>query len=308
MRAMIRQGQKLVNKARGLAAFAGSVPAIVAERLPRRMRRSMEKIERSRVSSIGLYTMIGFFAATGVYSIVAGGYLDGLGDRLLVRAGLGIESVDITGQVETPELAVLERLELDGTSSLLSYDVAEARSRIIGLPWVGGASVRKLYPDELVVTINERKPFALWQRGNVIVLIDRLGTPIVEYSDSRFARLPLLVGYGAELVAGEFVDQLQAYPSLSARTKASVFVSGRRWNLILDSGVTVKLPENNAAGALEMLVRIDRDEGLLARNVSEVDLRLADRIIVRIANGSETGISDDDRVEIRQIAQAGDRT
>ena len=307
MRALIGQGRKLRCGLGLLGAALCSLPGRALDRLPRRLRRSMEKIERNQLGPIGLYSAAAFLCSVIVYGIIAGGHLNGLAGRTLVSAGLGVDKVEIVGESETSELAVLERLELDDTKPLLSYDVSEARNRIVGLPWVGSASVRKLYPNELVVTIVEREPFALWQRGNVIVLIDRTGTPIIEYSDSRFASLPLVVGYGAESEAAAFVDRLNAHPSLSARTRASVYVSERRWNLVLHSGITVKLPEKDSAMALATLARIDRDEGLLARNISVVDLRLADRMIVRLADDSGV-VSDEDRVQIRQIARAGGRT
>jgi cell division protein FtsQ len=284
-----------------------SLPGRFLTRLPRKVRRTLEKIERNQVGPIGLYSAGAFLCAVIAYGVIAGGHLHGIVDKALVAAGLGVEKVEIVGETETSELAILERLEIDDTKSLLGYDVSEARNRIVGLPWVGSASVRKLYPNELNVTIVERTPFALWQRGNVIVLIDRGGTPIVEYSDSRFANLPLVVGYGAESQAEAFVDSLNAHPSLSSRTRASVYVSERRWNLVLHSGITVKLPEKGAAAALATLARIDREEGLLARNISIVDLRLADRMIVRLSDKNGT-VSDEDRVQIRQIASAGGRT
>lgn len=308
MRALRRQGRKMAGAIGAVTAALRSVPSRTVMLLPRRLRRALDKIERNQIGPVGAYSATGFLAASAFYGFVAGGHLDGLVDRLLVGAGLSVQNVDITGHSETSELAVLERLEIDGTTSLLGYDVSEARNRITGLPWVGSASVRKLYPKDLVVTVTEREPFALWQRGNVIMVIDRTGTPIVEYADSRFASLPLVVGYGAETGAREFIDRLNAHPALSVRTRASVFVSERRWNLVLDSGITIKLPEQDAAAALDTLVRFDREEGLLARNVSEIDLRLDDRIIVRIADDPGSAISNEDRVEIRQLARAGGAT
>ena len=307
MRALIGQGRILRSAVRALSAALWALPGLAIDHLPRRLRRAIEKIERNRIGPIGVYSSAAFLCAVIVYGVIAGGHLSGMADRVLVGAGLSVEKVDIVGEGETSELAVPERLELDGTKSLLGYDVTEARNRIIGLPWIGSASVRKLYPDELVVTVTEREPFALWQRGNVIVLIDRTGTPIVEYSDSRFASLPLVVGYGADGEAAAFVGELTAHPSIMARTRASVYVSERRWNLVLHNGITIKLPERRASAALNTLARIDSEEGLLARNISVVDLRLSDRIIVRLADEGDA-VSDEDRVQIRQIARAGDRT
>jgi cell division protein FtsQ len=100
---------------------------------------------------------------------------------------------------------------------------------------------------------------------------------------------------------------LRVHPALSARTRASVFVAERRWNLVLHNGITVKLPESEAGAALAVLARIDREEGLLNRDITMIDLRLADRMIVRLSDEADA-VSEDDRVQIRQLAQAGGRT
>jgi cell division protein FtsQ len=64
-----------------------------------------------------------------------------------------------------------------------------------------------------------------------------------------------------------------------------VFVAGRRWDLHLDNGVTVKLPEKNVREALAQLVKLESQQHLLARDVVVVDLRLPDRITVRLPEG-----------------------
>jgi cell division protein FtsQ len=66
---------------------------------------------------------------------------------------------------------------------------------------------------------------------------------------------------------------------------AAVLVGGRRWDLHLDQGVTVKLPENHVREALAQLVKLDREKQLLARDVIVVDLRLPDRVTVRLPEG-----------------------
>lgn len=301
MRALIRQSGRL---ARGLLAALRSAVLFAGGLVPRRLRRLMEKSDRKSLASAAYYCGAALLTVSAFYGFFNVHYLDGLADRILVRAGLSVDNVEIKGQSETSELAVLERLEIDSTASLVTYDVSEARNRIIGLPWIGGASVRKLYPSSLIVSLSERVPFALWQRGNVITVIDRSGTPIIDYADSRFANLPLVVGYGAEAVAQEFITLINSFPSLASRVRASVFVSERRWNLVMENGITVKLPERDMHDALNVLARHDREEGLLARNVSEVDLRFSDRIIVRIAAEDSTTAARD-RIEIRRLAQTG---
>lgn len=301
MRALRRQAGRLAG---ALLTVSRSAGLFASGLLPRRLRRLMEKTSGKSLVSASYYCGATLLLAGTIFGLSRGHFLYDMTERMLVGAGLSVDRIEIEGHSETPKLAVLERLEVDDTSSLVAYDVSEARNRIIGLPWVGSASVRKLYPGSLIVSLEERVPFALWQRGNVIIVIDRTGTPIVEYGDSRFASLPLVVGYGAETVAEEFIALIGSYPSIAPRVRASVFVSERRWNLVLENGITVKLPERDLADALNILARYDEEEGLLARNVSEVDLRLSDRIVVRIADADTETVARD-RDEIRRLAQSG---
>jgi cell division protein FtsQ len=61
-----------------------------------------------------------------------------------------------------------------------------------------------------------------------------------------------------------------------------VLVGERRWNLRLNNGIDVKLPETGVADALDQLAALDRDKQLLSRDITIVDLRLPDRVVVRL--------------------------
>ncbi len=266
----------------------------LADLLPRRVRRVAESIERRRTRPVGQIAAAGFLLATFFYGIVIGGQLGRLGDSALVFLGFGIEDVQITGHRETSDLAILEQLETDG--SLVTFDLAAAQERVAKLPWVARASLRKFYPDTLTVEIEERTPFALWQQDGQVRVIDDTGTEILPLEDARFAKLPFMVGEGANDKAAEFFIEILAEPAIVAQLRAAVFVAGRRWDLHLDNGVTVKLPEKNVREALAQLVKLESQRQLLARDVVVVDLRLPDRITVRLPEGRS----------LKDVAPAGD--
>jgi len=255
----------------------------LANLLPRRLRRAAEKIERQRRKPIGQMAAAGFLLAAFLYALVVGGQIGRLADSLLVVAGFGIDDVRITGEKETSEISVLEKLDIAG--SLIAFDAAKAQERLAELPWIEHAVVRKFYPGTLAVEITERQPFALWQQDGEVSVIDRSGTSIVPLDEQRFAGLPLMVGGGANQTAPDFLVDLLAEPSVVAQLRAAVLVAGRRWDLHLDHGVTVKLPEKHVRQALAELVRLDKEHGLLTRDVVVVDLRLPDRVTVRLPEG-----------------------
>ena len=68
--------------------------------------------------------------------------------------------------------------------------------------------------------------------------------------------------------------------------RASILVAERRWNLRLTNGIDVRLPETDVAAALDRLVALDRDKKLLSRDITMVDLRLPDRVTVRLSDAA----------------------
>ena len=280
VRAAGRKGGALVARLDGML---GRLIAPVVDLVPRRLRRAAEKIERRQRSPIGQRAAAGFLLATIVYALIIGGQIGRVGDALLVAVGFGVENIQISGHAETSEIDILEKLDVGG--SLVSFDAGEARNRVATLPWVARATVRKLYPNTIAVEIEERKPFALWQRSGEIVLIDSGGTEIVPLEERRHAGLPFMVGEGANLAGADMLAEVLSEPEIARQMRAAVFVAERRWDLHLDRGVTVKLPEKNIPGALKQLVKLNAERRLLARDVIVVDLRLPDRITVRLPEG-----------------------
>jgi cell division protein FtsQ len=275
---------------------AGEAAAAVARRLgtglsalvPRRLRRLAEKIERRQGRPWGQFAAAGFLAAFALYGMIAGGHLPRLADAALAAAGLGIETIEIDGQRETSQLAILERLETNGRA-LPTFDAGAARERLATLPWVADATVRKIYPSGLEVSVTERSAFALWQHEGAIHLIDREGTVIVPFEEPRFAQLPLVVGADANRRAADFLAELAGHPELAQRARAAIFVAGRRWDVVLEDDTVVKLPESGAADAIGEVLRLHEEHGLLSRDISGIDLRLPDRITVQVPEEAKAG-------------------
>ncbi|WP_026060245.1 cell division protein FtsQ/DivIB [Pseudaminobacter salicylatoxidans] len=223
-----------------------------------------------------------FLAGCLAYGTYEGGHTPAVVQAITARSGFAVDQVKVVGHRETSEIDVLDKLELDGWTSLIGFDAEKARARIATLPWVEEASVRKIYPDALEVKIEERKPFAVWQHENELSVVEKDGRVIAPFTGGRHVALPLVVGYGAAQQAAGFLEKVQRYPELAGRVKGYVRVAERRWNLWLENGITVKLPEDGEDAALADLARMDRDMGLLSRDIAAVDMRLGDRLVVQL--------------------------
>lgn len=205
-------------------------------------------------------------------------------DAIANTAGFRIASIVLSGEKEVAREDILAAAGVTGRSSLLFLDAEAARARLKINPWIAEATVLKLYPDRLHISVVERTAFALWQKDGSICVIAADGTVVQPFVDQRFAHLPLVVGRGAEQRAQEFVSLVDRYPELRGQIRASILVAERRWNVKLRNGVDIRLPEADPESAFATLARLDRDKKLLSRDIAAIDLRLSDRVTVRLSD------------------------
>jgi len=252
-------------------------------RTGRKGRRTGGRLERKRTGALGLGTLgaFGLLAIAVGAGVSYGGHTDTVLDVAGSAIGFGVAQVHLDGQRETSESAILAALGIGPDSSLLSVDAGEARERLVSLPWIEQATVRKTYPGSVYVQIQERAAAALWQRGSQLSVVDRDGNVLADGLDARFVELPLLVGTDANRQVDAILTLLADFPDFRARTRAAVYVGGRRWDVVLTNGVQIRLPEHDTREALANLVEIDRREQLFDRDIASIDVRLRDRIAIR---------------------------
>jgi Cell division septal protein len=266
------------------------VAAVQAEQfvLPRPLRRVVRFVVglctgRIEVPAwLGRLSFGGYCAFVVGYGVVAGGHGQSVAQAVTSAAGFAIEDVRVSGNVHTSEIDILQLLGLDGTTSLLALDIGAARQALSDLPWVEAAEVRKVYPRTVEVMLKERQAFGIWQHGSELSLIEKNGSVIAPLRDNKFASLPLFVGRDAEHAAASIETEFSNWPAISPQIKAYVRVAGRRWDVHLDNGIVVKLPETGMAEAMDRLGRLEAEQQVLERDVAAIDLRLPDRIAIRL--------------------------
>jgi cell division protein FtsQ len=199
--------------------------------------------------------------------------IDAASAAAIDSAGFSIAQVHLAGNNRTPVESIVAALGFKPGEPIFAADIQQARARLKLLPWVADADVRRRYPDDISVRIMEKLPFALWQAGDgKLWIVERDGGLITTDGIEAFKGLPLLAGAGGSSAA-DIVDAVQQHRAVSARVRAYSRVSERRWDLILDDGVVVKLPETNWQREIDVLERLIIDKGILERDVIEIDLR-----------------------------------
>lgn len=248
------------------------------------------KLNSSRPMHAGVGSVLALSFVTG--GLLLGAFSGGHGPVVLSSAakavGLTATDIIITGQVETTEADVLSVLPLTETRSLVGFDANDARESILQLPWVKEATLRKLYPGKLLVSIKEKTAFAVWQHGDELSVVEQNGDLISRFGISdlmsnRFGHLPHLVGEGAAKSASQILPLFASHPRLANLARAYVRVADRRWDVKMQGGVRIKLPEHGLRSAVSKIANMEAAHQILGRQISTLDLRLEDRLIVQLS-------------------------
>jgi cell division protein FtsQ len=235
--------------------------------------------------AVSLVSGLGFWlGSSGVAAHVGGTLLD-RALALTGHLGFAVREVYAEGRVRTDPEALRAKLGIAVGQPILTVDPTATRARLEQLPWVEQASVERLLPDRIEVRLVERQPLALWQRADRFALVDRGGAIIAPDADLsiRWGQLRVLVGEQAPRHAARLFALLSTEPELWARVAAATWVGDRRWTLRLDNRIDVLLPEQNMLQAWRFLAQKAREEALLERAISVVDLRfLPNRLRLRL--------------------------
>ncbi|HET9335058.1 MAG TPA: cell division protein FtsQ/DivIB [Sphingomicrobium sp.] len=194
-------------------------------------------------------------------------------------AGFRVKSIDVRGIRRMDPRPVYELAADQKTTAMPLLDVTSIRQQLLEYGWVKDARVSRRFPDTLVIDIVERQPAALWQDEDRLTLIDAEGVVLDRVPVSRMPDLPLLIGKGANEHAVALDQLLGKAPALKPQLVSATWVGERRWNLSLQTGETIMLPEGEtaAATALTRFAKMDKSAGLLGRGYIHFDLRRPDK-------------------------------
>jgi cell division protein FtsQ len=226
------------------------------------------------------------------------------GFDLTGKLGLVVTDIQVEGRHTTDAATILAALDAHYGTPILGVSPARAKQQLEALPWVRSASIERRLPGTIAVHLVERRPLAVWQHDGKQELIDQDGTVIPVTDLSRFAKLPTVVGDDqARHGAAQLLGLLASEPDIDSRVTAIVLVGDRRWNVRIDNAIDVMLPEDDMAGAWSKLAELQRTNQILQRNVETIDMRLPDRLVLRVTDTTQK-----DAPETKKIHAPGKST
>lgn len=200
-----------------------------------------------------------------------------------------VSQLEITGASPAVTDAVRAMLPVTLPASRFAIDLNAYRDAITRLDAVKDVSLVVRSGGTLEATIVERKPIILWRTPSAIEMLDENGHRAASLT-RRDARtdLALIAGEGADKAVPEALEILAVAQPILDRTRGLVRIGERRWDLVLEGGRRIMLPEKGAVQALGRVLELDRTQDLLSRDFSRIDMRDGARPTIRLtANALE---------------------
>jgi cell division protein FtsQ len=264
---------------------------------PRRLRNWAEAQVRSARYRLANAARLGAIAAAGICALIIGGLglfgqLDDVVDMAtektqsqMASLGFAVRAVDVTGARGNVARQIAAATEIYDGQSIFSVDPEVVRARVEALPLVRSATVARLWPDRIAVVVETREAYALWQNDRVLNVIDREGVVMASADVMDPPDLPLVVADGANIAVVEIVQALDNHPIIRDRVTGAIRVGGRRWNLRLDTGADIKLPEGDVGASVAIIATLHAQRGVLLLAAESFDLRDDGELILRAPQG-----------------------
>lgn len=164
-------------------------------------------------------------------------------------------------------------------------NINNLRNQILENPWVKDVYIQKKFPNSLVVNIVEYNPFAIILDDNKeFKLVDEFGD-IINISDNEireFNYLFMITGENFKKEINNLFNMLSIYYNVANKITKVRRVGDRRWDLILNKKLLVKMPEENE-DIVETWNILDKILNIYGFdiNLEEIDLRLKDKIFLK---------------------------
>lgn len=204
--------------------------------------------------------------------------------RTTAALGFTVQNIYLDGRQRTPMNKVTAAINISLGDPIFALPAEELKQRLEAINQIARADVERVLPGTIHIHIREREPAAIWQHRGAMRLVDGEGVIIDDVEVAAYSQLPIIVGgEDAPLHTPQLLKVLASQGQLFPQVASAIRVGERRWNVRLKNGIEIKLPEKNMHKAWDALARMQQEQKLIDRGISAVDLRLSDRVFIKLA-------------------------
>lgn len=204
-----------------------------------------------------------------------------LAQRLIPYADRPIARVSVQGELSyISQQAVQERIAPFIASSFFTVDMTAMRSELESMPWIARAEVRRVWPDQVSIRLEEQLPVARW--GNE-ALLNNQGQAFAPRELTHYENLPLLSGplRAQQQVMQQYQVLSQMLRPLGFSIAALELREHGSWFISTGQGVDILLGRDHLVEKMRRFSAIY--EKVLKEqiaNIARIDLRYANGLAV----------------------------
>lgn len=219
------------------------------------------------------------FILVGAGVVLAGG-LKGW----IALESLPVQQITVTGELEnTRTNAVRNMVEPQLVHGFIGADLGELSEQLEALPWVYRASVRRVWPSAIAITIDEQLPIARWGEDG---FLNHQGQIFRPSEEARWQSLPLLQGPddAAPALMRTYQRLVELLTPLDLRVSQLVVDDRGEVEAVLQGGQRLLIGGTDFLDRLQRFSSVYRAElaGQMQR-VERVDLRYQHGVAVAFA-------------------------
>ena len=200
---------------------------------------------------------------------------------LTKKLGFKLEEIEVVGYKNSNLKHNLSFLLLYEEKPILALKKKKIINKIEEDPWIKNIIIKTKLPNKILLIIIEKEPIAIWQYGGILYLIEQNGDVIIKYENSsKDEDLMHVVGVDANLFANYLIEELNKDLDLKYKVRSATMYGRRRWDLNLEEGIKVKMPEKDFSNAYSYLIKLHSENKLFGKKYKVLDLRNKDKYLV----------------------------
>ena len=230
-----------------------------------------------------------------LYYIISAGYLTTIKSYfsdIFDVSDVKVKNIKITGTKilsdDHIELYTKSKENIIGSFQLFA-PLKKLHNSLNEIPWISNVSIRSRYDTQILeIDIKENIPeFLIIEDGKIFIRTQN-GKIIRVYGISKFKKLPVISGSNAKDNIDIIFYIYKVSPKMKKYITAAEYIGNRRWNIVLDNDLVIKLPEDNiqkdwsSYEAWEYFLSIkDKNNLLNNKKIKFIDLRIKNKFIIQ---------------------------
>ena len=188
-----------------------------------------------------------------------------------------INNVEVIGLDKIDKEKIFHALNFFKQKSIFNINQKDIQNILGDFKLIKSFKVKRSYPSKITFFITEAKFIGIILKDQKKYFLAEHGKIFLFNTDLYTEKLPIIYGKNAEKYFKKFNSSLKKNKFDLTLIKNYYFFQSNRWDLILNSGLVIKLPIDNMDKAIKLANKLIKDVNF--KNLKIIDLRINDRVI-----------------------------